>query len=156
MANHNNLLGKNIQSLRELNGETLDELGEVIHFARSTIKGYENGSRKPDPDTLQKIARHYNKTVDELLYSDLAELKATKMKMYSNKGILDLFREILPFYSSEDALINPSFRNGYEYYNQIIDGFLEGETLRGTIITDVFQAFIEAINELESQKQPPI
>ena len=47
MANDNNQLGKNIQHLREMYGETLDELGEVIHFARSTVKGYENGSRKP-------------------------------------------------------------------------------------------------------------
>ena len=74
MANNDNQLGKNIQHLREMHGETLNELGEVIHFARSTVKGYENGSRKPDPKTLNSIAKHYGKTVDELLYTDLTEL----------------------------------------------------------------------------------
>lgn len=52
----NNLLGKNIQHLREIHGDTLDELGAAIGFAKSTIKGYENGSRKPDPDTLKALA----------------------------------------------------------------------------------------------------
>lgn len=63
MSNGDNQLGKNIQHLREMCGETLDDLGEVIHFARSTVKGYENGSRKPDPQTLKSIAKHYGKTV---------------------------------------------------------------------------------------------
>lgn len=54
MANDDNQLGKNIKHLREMYGETLHELGEVIHFERSTVKGYENGSRKPDPHTLNK------------------------------------------------------------------------------------------------------
>ena len=39
MANDVNQLGKNIQHLREMFGDTLDELGEVIHYARSTVKG---------------------------------------------------------------------------------------------------------------------
>lgn len=52
----NNLLGRNIQRLREIHGDTLVELGAAIGFAKSTIKGYENGSRKPDPDTLKTIA----------------------------------------------------------------------------------------------------
>ncbi|HEY5586019.1 MAG TPA: helix-turn-helix transcriptional regulator [Ruminiclostridium sp.] len=149
MANDDNQLGKNIQHLRELYGETLDELGEVIHFARSTVKGYENGSRKPDPHTLNKIAKHYGKTVDELLYMDLTELIATKMEVDSIKDILDLFQKILPLYSSEDAMRNSKFRNGYKFCHQIMDGFAKGETLRGTMITDAFQAFIEAFDELE-------
>ncbi len=149
MANDDNQLGKNIQYLRELYGETLDELGEVIHFARSTVKGYENGSRKPDPHTLDKIAKHYGKTVDELLYTDLTELIAMKMEVDSIKDILVLFQKILPLYTSEDAMRNSRFRNGYKFCHQIMDGFSKGETLRGTMITDAFQAFIEAFDELE-------
>ena len=43
-----NQLGRNIQHLRIIYNETLDGLGSVIHCAKSTVKGYENGSRKPD------------------------------------------------------------------------------------------------------------
>lgn len=149
MANDDNQLGKNVQHLREMYGETLDELGEVIHFARSTVKGYENGSRKPDPQTLNNIAKHYGKTVDELLYTDLTELSRAKMEVDSIKDMLDLFRKILPLYSSEDAMRNSKFRKGYKFCHQIMDGFSNGEVLRGTIITDAFQAFIEAFEELE-------
>jgi transcriptional regulator with XRE-family HTH domain len=149
MANDDNQLGKNIQFLRELYGETLDELGEVIHFARSTVKGYENGSRKPDPHTLIKIAKHYSKIVDEILYTDLTELSVSKMGVDSIKEMLDLFQKLLPLYSSEDAMRNPKFKKGYRFCHQIMDGFSNGEVLRGTIITDAFQAFIEAFEELE-------
>lgn len=148
MANDDNQLGKNIQFLRELYGETLDELGEVIHFARSTVKGYENGSRKPDPHTLNKIAKHYSKTVDEILYADLTELTVSKMGAGSIKDILDLFQKLLPLYSSEDAMRNPKFNKGYKFCHQIMAGFSNGEVLRGTIITDAFQAYIEAFEEL--------
>lgn len=149
MANDDNKLGKNIQHLREMRGETLDELGEVIHFARSTIKGYENGSRKPDPQTLNSIAKHYGKTVDELLYSDLTELSGTQMEADSIKDMLDLFQKLLPLYSSDDAMRNSKFKKGYKLCHQIMDGFSNGEVLRGTLITDAFQAFIEAFEEIE-------
>lgn len=149
MANADNQLGKNIQILREMRGETLDELGEVIHFARSTVKGYENGSRKPDPQTLNNIAKHYGKTVDELLYTDLTELSDRKIQVGSIKDILDLFQEILPLYSSEDTMRNSKFEKGYKLCQQIIDGFSSGEILRGTIITDAFQAFVDASDEIE-------
>lgn len=56
----NNQLGRNIQHLRIIYNETLDELGSVIHCAKSTVKGYENGSRKPDLQTLQLLATHYH------------------------------------------------------------------------------------------------
>lgn len=149
MAKDDNQLGKNILHLREMHGETLDELGEVIHFARSTVKGYENGSRKPDPHTLNNIAKHFGKTVDELLYTDLTNLSKVKMEANSVKDIMNLFQKLLPLYSSEDAMRNPKFNKGYKFCHQIMDGFSNVEVLRGTIITDAFQAFIEAFEELE-------
>ena len=149
MTNDDNQLGKNLQHLREMYGETLDELGKVIYAARSTVKCYENGSRKPDPQTLKSIAKHYGKTVDELLHTDLTELGQTKMEVNSIKDMVNLFLKLLPLYSSEDAMRNPKFKKGYKFCQQIMDGFLSGGMLRGTIITDAYQAFIEAFEELE-------
>jgi transcriptional regulator with XRE-family HTH domain len=149
MANDDNQLGINIKHLREMRGETLVELGDVIHFAKSTVKGYENGSRKPDPQTLNSIAKHYGKTVDELLYTDLTELSGAKMEVDSIKDMLDLFQKLLPLYSSEDAMRSSKFKKGYKFCHQIMDGFSNGELLRGTLITDAFQAFIEAFEEIE-------
>ncbi len=47
-----NQLGRNIQSLRLSHNETLDDLGKVIGYQKSTVKGYENGSREPDLDAF--------------------------------------------------------------------------------------------------------
>lgn len=149
MANDDNQLGKNIQHLREMCGETLDELGKAIYIVRSTVKGYENGSRMPDPQKLNSIAKHYGKTVDELLYTDLTELSEAKMDAKSIRNVLDLFQKIFPLYSSEDAMRNSKFKNGYMLCHQIMDGFSNGEVLRGTIITDAFQVFIKALEEIE-------
>lgn len=144
-----NQLGQNIQHLREMYGETLDELGEVIHYARSTVKGYENGSRKPDLQTLNKIAKHFSMTVDELLYTDLTDLNGVKMDNFSVKDMMDLFQTILPLYFSEDAMRNSKFSKGYKFCHQIMDAFSNNESLRGTIISDAFQSFIEALDDLE-------
>lgn len=149
MANDDNQLGKNIQHLRDMYGETLVELGKIIYVERSTVKGYENGSRKPDLETLKSIAKHYGKTVDELLHTDLTELGEVKMEVNSIKDMVNLFLKLLPLYSSEDARRNQKFNKGYKFCQQIMDGFLRGEMLRGTIITDAYQAFTEVFEEIE-------
>ena len=81
-----NQLGRNIQHLRKLHKETLEELGNVIFCAKSTVKGYENGSREPDIKTLQRLAAHYNKSIDELLQVDLTSLEIHNFEFESKIG----------------------------------------------------------------------
>ena len=70
MGNENdNLLGKNIQHLRKMYGETLSELGDAVFLGNTTIKNYESGTQDPKPQLLAAIAKHYGKTV--LLYFPL-------------------------------------------------------------------------------------
>ena len=132
----NNLLGKNIQHLREIHGDTLDELGAAIGFAKSTIKGYENGSRKPDPDTLKALANYYGKTVDELMYTDLTSLEKINVQQLSLSSAIETFKKIMPLVSSEEAMNNASFKKGYNLCQRILNAFASGEVLRGTKITD--------------------
>ena len=66
-----NILGKNIQFMRKMRGETLDELGFTLNMTRSAIKDYESGRRKPNPDIIKKICKHYGKTIDEMLNAKL-------------------------------------------------------------------------------------
>ena len=105
-----NQLGRNMQRLRIICNETLEELGGIIHCAKSTVKGYENGSRKPDLQTLKLLAAHYNKPVDELLYADLTGLESISIDMNSPSRITELMKTILPLYSSKDAMINENFK----------------------------------------------
>lgn len=146
----NNLLGKNIQHLREIHGDTLDELGAAIGFAKSTIKGYENGSRKPDPDTLKALANYYGKTVDELMYTDLISLKKINVQQFSLSSTIETFKKIMPLFSSEESMNNASFKKGSDLSRRILDAFASGDTLRGTIITDVTELFLQSIEETEA------
>ncbi len=146
----NSLLGKNIQHLREIHEDTLDELGAAIGFAKSTIKGYENNSRKPDPDTLKAIAQYYGKTVDELMYTDLISLEKINVQLLPLSSAIETFKKIIPLASSEEAMNNASFKRGYDLCQRILNAFASGEVLRGTIITDVTELFLQSIEETKA------
>jgi len=145
-----NQLGRNIKRLREIHAETLDELGAVIHCAKSTVKGYENGSRKPDLQTLRAIGTHYNKTVDELMNTDLTDLGDITLDLNSLSGMIRLINVIVPLYSSDKAMENDNFRKGYELAQRLLDGFSKAEVMQGNIIVRIFESFITAAEESES------
>lgn len=145
-----NQLGRNIQHLRIIHNETLDELGSIIHCAKSTVKGYENGSRKPDLQTLQLLSAHYNKLVDELLYTDLTGLEIISIDLNSPAHTTELLRVILPLYSSEEAMKNPNFKNGYGLSQRLLEAFSNAEVLSGSVIARIFEAFVKATDESES------
>ena len=45
----------------------MKELGEAFNLAESTISGYENETRKPDIETVQKLADFFGVSTDYLL-----------------------------------------------------------------------------------------
>ena len=143
-------LGRNIQHLRIIHNETLDELGSIIHCAKSTVKGYENGSRKPDLQTLQLLSAHYNKPVDELLYTDLTGLENISIDLNSSAHTTELLRVILPLYRSEEAMKNPNFKNGYDLSQRLLEAFSNAEVLSGSMIVRIFEAFVKATDESDS------
>lgn len=145
-----NQLGRNIQHLRIIHNETLDELGSIIHFAKSTVKGYENGSRTPDLQTLQLLSAHYNKPVDELLYTDLTGLENIYIDLNSPEHTIELLRVILPLYYSEEAMKNQDFKKGYDLSQRLLEAFSNAEALPGSMIVRIFEAFVNATDELES------
>ncbi len=146
----NNQLGRNLQHLRIIHNETLDELGCVIHCAKSTVKGYENGSRKPDLQTLQLLSAHYNKPVDELLYTDLTGLGNMFIDLNSPGHTMELLRVIFPLYCSEEAMKNPNFKDGYDLSQRLLEAFSKAEVLPGSMIVRIFEAFVKATDESES------
>lgn len=146
----NNQLGRNIQRLREIYGDTLDDLGNGIGFAKSTVKGYENGSRKPVPDTLKAIATRYGKTVDELLSTDLTDLGRRDVQLFSLSSIFEIFKILMPLSCSTEVMKNAAFKKAYDYCQRILNAFDKGETIRGSIISDSTELFLKAIEETES------
>lgn len=78
-------------------------LGDEVGFAKSTIKGYERGVRKPDPETLNAIAVHYGKTVDELLHTDLTGLEKITFRINSTSQIISMQEAILQLFLLETS-----------------------------------------------------
>ena len=69
-------LGNNIRTLRNYYNESREELAEILGFELSTISNYELGYRVPDEDTLKKIAKHFNISVDVLMNEDVSIIKS--------------------------------------------------------------------------------
>ena len=99
---------------------------------------------------MKTIANYYGKTIDELMYTDLTSLEKIDAQQSSLSSIVETFKKIMPLCSSEEAMNNASFKKGYDLSQRILSAFASGETLRGTIITDVTELFAKATDEIEA------
>ena len=62
----NNIFGKRLKEYR-IEGMSQRALGEVFNVCNQTVSFWETGSREPDLDTLIKIARYFEVSVDAML-----------------------------------------------------------------------------------------
>ena len=60
------MLSNKLKSLRKSEGLTQAELSEKLNIGRVNYTRYENGSVRPDYETVIKIADYYKITLDEL------------------------------------------------------------------------------------------
>lgn len=67
MKGRKSMFGKRLAFLRKQKGLTQYELAEELDFSRGQISNYEQGSREPDFETLQKIAHFFHVSTDYLL-----------------------------------------------------------------------------------------
>ena len=58
---------KRLRELRKKEKLTMQELAEKLNISQSTVSLYESGKRHPDSDTLKKIAKFFNVSIDYLL-----------------------------------------------------------------------------------------
>jgi HTH-type transcriptional regulator, competence development regulator len=61
------MLGERIAKLRKEKKLSQYDLAERLGFSRGKLANYEQGSRQPDYDTLEKIADYFEVTTDYLL-----------------------------------------------------------------------------------------
>ena len=68
------MIGSILKTMRRKSNLSQEQIGQLTGYAKNTISQYENGSRQPDFDTIEKIAKEceyeiifYNtKTKDKL------------------------------------------------------------------------------------------
>lgn len=63
--------GHKLKLVRNKQGLTHKDLGNLIGKCSAMISQYENGKTFPNAKTLNKIAEVFNMTKDELLYEDI-------------------------------------------------------------------------------------
>lgn len=61
------MLPQRLKEARTEKGVTQEEVAGFLGFSRPTYTAYESGRRKPDQDTLVKIAQYLNVSTDYLL-----------------------------------------------------------------------------------------
>lgn len=66
-------LSKNIKFLRRRNSWTQTEFGELIDTSKGSVSSYEKAINQPTIDTLVKIAKLFEVSLDDLLFRDIAE-----------------------------------------------------------------------------------
>lgn len=69
-------------------GLTQEELSKRLGMARTTYQGYENGKREPDIDTLERIAKFYETSVDDMLGIESKKPSFSKLDL-ADDNILD-------------------------------------------------------------------
>lgn len=63
-----NNVGANIKKYRESQHKTQQQIAEAVNIQTSQLSAYENGKRTPNIDTLARIAKALEVSIDELYY----------------------------------------------------------------------------------------
>lgn len=61
------ILGFHIRELRKSKNLNQEQLGKILNVSKASIYGYENETREPDKESLIKLAKYFNVTLDYLL-----------------------------------------------------------------------------------------
>ena len=67
--------GQNLKYLRKLKGLTQEEFAQKLHIKRSLLGAYEEERAEPRIEVLEIISDQFKISLDDLLRSDLSELK---------------------------------------------------------------------------------
>ncbi len=114
-----NNLAHNIKALRRYIGETQEELANGIGLeSKASISQYENGKRYPNDVIIERIAKRYKLTVEELVYGDLSNNTLSNERI-DNKILVQNTMVIFPALVSEDAMEDALFVKGYENHQRI-------------------------------------
>ncbi|MCK8824344.1 helix-turn-helix domain-containing protein [Fuchsiella alkaliacetigena] len=85
-----------LKELRKQKDLKQEKLASHLNLSRSTIAGYETGKRKPDYNTLEKIASFFNVSVDYLLGRTEERKTADKIKkaLADDPELVELWEEL--------------------------------------------------------------
>lgn len=97
---------KRLKKERTLRGLTQDQIAEKLDIKRSTYAKYEIGENRPDYEVLEKIAKFFNRTIDDLLgvkHDEQSKDKDPFNALYEvNKHLEELGIDSIGFFDIDD------------------------------------------------------
>lgn len=101
-------LGQRLAALRKEKGLSQAQLAKLLNMGQSTIAMYEKDRRRPDAETLRRLAEFFQISVDYLLgLTDFRERPAYTL----NPEAQELFSLLLREPDLKSSLADPLFRN---------------------------------------------
>ena len=87
-SSYNDPLPTALRSLMKDRGITQDKLAKALCVSRQMISQYCSGASAPSPQTIAKIAKHFNVSADYLLgLGDEKELDPVVQEVYRSSGL---------------------------------------------------------------------
>lgn len=68
--NSKEVIADRLRALRNEKNVTTEKMAIDLGMSRATITNYENGHRVPDRKNMKLIADYFNKTVDEIFFTN--------------------------------------------------------------------------------------
>ncbi|MEG1482870.1 MAG: helix-turn-helix transcriptional regulator [Cetobacterium sp.] len=118
-------ISKNIKNLRVQNNLKQNDLAEKLGISRQALSNYENSTRVPDLFTIIRLAKVFNITIDQLIFSNLYESPCISQFDKIRSDIIHFLKN--KKIELED--INLSILNDIEELNKLIN-LLENEKKR--------------------------
>jgi transcriptional regulator with XRE-family HTH domain len=79
-------IGRNIEFYRKCNDYSAKYVAEMTGMGHSTIQNYERGRYRPSMNAIEKLARLFKVSVDDLLYTD-KQMEKDERKSNPDSGI---------------------------------------------------------------------
>lgn len=72
-----------LKEIQKKSGYTREEVAKAIGINKSNYDNYLNGRNEPNIETLKKLAKYFNVTLDELCDYDIGQSKSENIKLFS-------------------------------------------------------------------------
>ena len=144
---NNKTVGEIIRLFRKAFGETQQQLADAIYCERQAVSQYETGKRKPDDETIMRIAKHYQQPLSAFFDSDWTGLHKIQIDTDLFNKHIDVF---FPTVVSEKALRDVHFSLAYKLHTNAFSSWKE--SLEGNEINDLYDSLGEYIEALDNKE----
>ena len=115
-------IAENIKYYRDFFGLTQEEFAKKIGVERTAITNYENGTRTPTLECAVKIAKCFNISLNNLVFSN--NLNNDKLSDFYNplSKYTEFISKNFSLKDSTSALVDDRFKNAYREHKLILNG----------------------------------